>query len=218
MTDSRSRIIDRIARSTGGNFSTDSLEESFKALTVKHTLPPVQPQMEMADPVATFISEAGRNGARVTELESIAQVTPWLRDNTDNTSTSARFHLSPSILTQSLDWDGLTTTTETPTAAQSWGVVQAHTGIAETGTVMSLSDECPSGLLFLVERLVIVIAREDIVAYQEDAWQRLRARNILPRTVNWITGPSRTADIEQQIQIGAHGPREADYLVIDKPR
>lgn len=215
MTDSRRRILDRIARSTGGHYDADTIEATFQALTHNQTQAPVQPEMGLTDPVATFSSEARRNGARVAELESMAQVTQWLRDNASEATTEACFHLSPSIVGGALDWSGLNTTTETPAAAGSWGVVQAHTGIAETGTVMSLSDECPSGLLFLVERLVVVISRRDIVAYQEEAWQRLRARGALPRTVNWITGPSRTADIEQQIQIGAHGPREADYLLID---
>ena len=37
----------------------------------------------------------------------------------------------------------------------------------------------------------------------------------LPRTVNFITGPSRSADIEQTIQYGAHGPRRLHILIID---
>ncbi|MDO3386657.1 LUD domain-containing protein [Gilvimarinus sp. SDUM040013] len=217
MTDSRSRILDRIARHTGGEYDADSIEASFQALAQSQTVNSVQPEMGLTDPIATFIEEARRNGARVANLKSMDQVTQWLRDNARHTSTEVRFHLAPNIIDRSLDWSGLNTTEQTPAAAGSWGVVQAHTGIAETGTVMSLSNECPSGLLFLVERLVIVIARKDIVGYQEDAWQRLRACSALPRTVNWITGPSRTADIEQQIQIGAHGPREADYLIIDSP-
>ncbi len=216
MTDSRSRILDRIGRSTGGHYDAETIEATFQALCRTHTVESVPPEMGLTDPVTTFTAEARRNGARVAALDSVAQVTQWLRDHARDAATDPLFHLSPSVLGRSLDWSGLTTTEETPAAAGSWGVVQAHTGIAETGTVMSLSSECPSGLLFLVERLVVIIERQAIVGYQEEAWQRLRAEGALPRTVNWITGPSRTADIEQQIQIGAHGPREADYLVIDE--
>jgi L-lactate dehydrogenase complex protein LldG len=37
----------------------------------------------------------------------------------------------------------------------------------------------------------------------------------LPRTVNFITGPSRTGDIEQRIVLGAHGPRRLHIVVVD---
>ena len=37
----------------------------------------------------------------------------------------------------------------------------------------------------------------------------------LPRTVNFITGPSRTGDIEQRIELGAHGPRRLHIVVVD---
>jgi len=50
----------------------------------------------------------------------------------------------------------------------------------------------------------------------EEGWDRLRAvcGERLPRSVNLITGPSRSADIEQKLQLGAHGPRRlVIYLV-----
>jgi L-lactate dehydrogenase complex protein LldG len=37
----------------------------------------------------------------------------------------------------------------------------------------------------------------------------------LPRTVNLITGPSRTGDIEQRIQLGAHGPRRLHIVLVE---
>ena len=52
----------------------------------------------------------------------------------------------------------------------------------------------------------------------EDAWDRLRAaegEGRLPRTVNFITGPSRTGDIEQTIQMGAHGPRRLHVILVE---
>jgi len=49
----------------------------------------------------------------------------------------------------------------------------------------------------------------------EDAWALLRAeRCSLPRATNIITGPSRTADVEQTIQLGAHGPRRLHVLLM----
>jgi L-lactate dehydrogenase complex protein LldG len=66
--------------------------------------------------------------------------------------------------------------------------------------------------------IVIVQARQ-VVATYEDAWDRLRATRAapdgLPRTVNFITGPSRTGDIEQRIELGAHGPRRVHIVIVD---
>ena len=53
------------------------------------------------------------------------------------------------------------------------------------------------------------------MASYEDGWDLLRARGALPRTVNFITGPSRTGDIEQKIELGAHGPRRLHVILID---
>jgi L-lactate dehydrogenase complex protein LldG len=38
----------------------------------------------------------------------------------------------------------------------------------------------------------------------------------MPRTVNFITGPSRTGDIKQRIQLGAHGPRRLHIVLVDE--
>ena len=63
----------------------------------------------------------------------------------------------------------------------------------------------------------MILKRSDIVGPYEDAWQKLRdkTKGDLPRTVNMITGPSRSADIEQTLQMGAHGPKDLIILLIN---
>ena len=62
---------------------------------------------------------------------------------------------------------------------------------------------------------------DQVVATYEDGWTRLRERQrgrrhrAMPRTVNFITGPSRTGDIEQRIELGAHGPRRLHIVLIE---
>ncbi|MGD9616648.1 MAG: lactate utilization protein C [Alphaproteobacteria bacterium] len=97
--------------------------------------------------------------------------------------------------------------------------------IAETGTLMLVSGEdTPTTLNFLPDTHIVVLRAGQVVAGYEDAWDLVRARagdNTggdplgWPRTINLITGPSRTGDIEQRIQLGAHGPRRLHVVLVD---
>jgi L-lactate utilization protein LutC len=88
------------------------------------------------------------------------------------------------------------------------GVTGAFCAIAETGTLMMLSGaETPATTSLLPETHVAVLDPRRIVATMEDAWDLLRREHKQPpRAVNFISGPSRTADIEQTVTLGAHGP------------
>jgi L-lactate dehydrogenase complex protein LldG len=93
-----------------------------------------------------------------------------------------------------------------------------HAAIAETGTLMLVSGpQTPTTLNFLPETHIVLVHADQVVATYEDGWDRLRTAETskaLPRTVNFITGPSRTADIEQHIELGAHGPRRLHIVVV----
>jgi L-lactate dehydrogenase complex protein LldG len=94
----------------------------------------------------------------------------------------------------------------------------AFAGVAETGTlVLTSGPDNPTTLNFLPDTHFVVIRAEDIVSDYETVWQRLRAvygKGQMPRTVNFITGPSRSADVEQEIVLGAHGPRRLQIIVV----
>jgi len=96
------------------------------------------------------------------------------------------------------------------------GVTGAFAGIAETGTLMLLSGpETPATVSLLPETHVAVLESGRIVANMEQAWDRLRVeRGTLPRAVNFVSGPSRTADIEQTVTLGAHGPYRVLIIIV----
>ncbi|MGD9784685.1 MAG: lactate utilization protein C [Hyphomicrobiaceae bacterium] len=98
------------------------------------------------------------------------------------------------------------------------GLSHAMAGIAETGTlVIAAGAANPVTLAFLPATHVIVVAREDIVGSYEEALARVRGvfgPTGMPRTLNFISGPSRTADIGGKIVIGAHGPRSMCVVVV----
>ncbi|MDP7524513.1 MAG: LUD domain-containing protein, partial [Arenicellales bacterium] len=63
---------------------------------------------------------------------------------------------------------------------------------------------------------IVIVDKDQLVSHIEDVWLKLRALDKVPRTVNFITGPSKTADVEQTLQIGAHGPRDLHVILIAK--
>jgi L-lactate dehydrogenase complex protein LldG len=88
--------------------------------------------------------------------------------------------------------------------------------IAETGTLMLVSGAAtPTTLNFLPDTHIVVVNTRQVVATYEDGWDRLRTAGAMPRSVNFITGPSRTGDIEQHIELGAHGPRRLHIILVD---
>jgi L-lactate dehydrogenase complex protein LldG len=88
------------------------------------------------------------------------------------------------------------------------GITGAFCAIAETGTLMTLSGrETPATVSLLPETHIAIVRASRIVSGMEEAWGLARAElRRLPRAVNYISGPSRTADIEQTVTLGAHGP------------
>ena len=91
--------------------------------------------------------------------------------------------------------------------------------IAETGTLMLISGAAtPTTLNFLPDTHIVLVHADQVVAAYEDGWDRLRSAGAMPRAVNFITGPSRTGDIEQRIELGAHGPRRLHIILVDDRR
>ena len=97
-------------------------------------------------------------------------------------------------------------------------VSHALGGVAESGTAsMVTGPENPSTLNFLPDNHIVVIAAKDIAGDYERVFAKLRAtygKGQMPRTVNFITGPSRSGDIEQTLLLGAHGPRRLHLVVV----
>jgi L-lactate dehydrogenase complex protein LldG len=100
-------------------------------------------------------------------------------------------------------------------------VSHAFAAVAETGTLILTSGaDNPTTLNFLPDVHIVVVGASDVASDFEAAMACLRARfgtGAMPRTVNMITGPSRSADIEQTLILGAHGPRKLHVIVVGSP-
>jgi L-lactate dehydrogenase complex protein LldG len=102
-------------------------------------------------------------------------------------------------------------------ATDAVSVQHAFAGIAETGTLMlPSSPRRPVTLNLLADTEIAVLRASAVVGAYEEAWDRLRAEiGAMPRNVMLVTGPSRSADIEQTLELGAHGPRRLHVVLIE---
>jgi L-lactate dehydrogenase complex protein LldG len=165
---------------------------------------------------------ATQAAAQVVRVDGLAAVPAAVAAHLKAENLPAEVRLAPDPALKALPWETetLLTLSDGPARpADAVSLTTAFAGIAETGTLMLCSGpEGPTTLNFLPETHIVVLRTSQIVGPYEDAWDRLRqARGAagLPRTVNLITGPSRTADIEQTIQLGAHGPRRLCIFLVD---
>ncbi len=99
-------------------------------------------------------------------------------------------------------------------------VQHAFAAIAETGTLMLPSGpDRPTTVNLLPDTAIAVLRASRVVGPYEDAWDLLRAEHpgdsFMPRNVMLVTGPSRSADIEQTLELGAHGPRRLHVILIE---
>ncbi len=172
--------------------------------------------------VELFAEEARRVEAtvvRVPAADAAAAIAAYLSEN----NLPMEIRAAPHADLKKISWadqPGLTVREGRAQAADPVGVSPAYAGIAETGTLVLLSGPAmPVTLNFLPDTHIVVLPTDRIRGTYEDVWAALRARGpgFMPRTVNWITGPSRTADIEQTILLGAHGPRRLHIVLTDGP-
>lgn len=175
-----------------------------------------------AERLALFQSMAEDVSATVERLSDPAEIPGAVARYLSAHNLPAELKLAPAEALAAVPWDSeplLKLRRGVAEAGDAVSVTGAFAAIAETGTLMLLSGtEGPTTLNFLPDNHIVVLKASDVVGPYEAAWDRLRVargRGEMPRTVNFITGPSRTADIEQTIQLGAHGPRRLHILVIE---
>lgn len=118
-----------------------------------------------------------------------------------------------------LEWSAVGITVEARAARDTdlVGITETFCAIADTGTLMLLSGlETPATVSLLPETHIAVVPVARLVARMEDAWALVRSdHGGLPRAVNFVSGPSRTADIEQTVTLGAHGPYRVLIVLVD---
>lgn len=169
------------------------------------------------EPVAQFIRKIEAVHGAVTRVTVVEQVSEAVAAHLEQNDLPPALVVAPDPELEAVPWSNrFTVERRAANGDDRVSVTGAFAGIAETGTLALLSGpESPTTLNFLPDDHLVVLKAERIVPHMEDVWARLRAeRKTVPRTVNFITGPSKTADVEQTIQEGAHGPRRLRVILI----
>jgi len=208
LVSARERILTRIRRSAGAG---DASERAERLADPRPRAPiPAQAVSEGEDRVERFLAQARKADATVSRIAAATALpralAESLRDR--NLPAAVRMGTDP-VLAEAFGADaaGLEVSRGPGRLVEPVTLSRAHLAIAETGTlVLASGPENPVTLTFLGETHFVLLAERDLCAGFEDMWARWRAADRDPRTVNMVTGPSRSADIGQTLQLGAHGP------------
>ena len=184
-------------------------------------LVPARGQLEREDRVQLFAQLAMAVAADVQRLATVTEVPAAVSGYLRRHNLPQKLVAAPEPLLARANWDSqplLRVRVGDANASDAVGVTLAIAGVAETGTlVLASAPERPTLLAYLPETSVVVVAADWIEASYEDAWESVRAMpGGVPRSVNFVTGPSRTADIAQPLELGAHGPRRLLILIVEQ--
>ena len=186
--------------------------------------------------IAAFTAMAEEASATVARVNTMIDVPGAVADFLRMHNLPMRAALAPDPLLDAARWERRKTLELRKGRAEPFdevGISLAFRAVAETGTLVMLSGEgTPTTLNFLPETEIVILPAERVVGAYEEALAPLRTngkepaegdaenapRHTLPRVVNFITGPSRSADIEQTLQLGAHGPRRLHIIIVDDAR
>lgn len=218
----REDILSNIRRSLGVNGREapriSAVQERIRA--APRGVMPLRGQVSGDERVALFRAEAERVAATVAEVarpqDIVSEAARYLREH----NLPATLRMGADARFAELDWsETAIEVTHGPSKGDDLnGLSHAFGAIAETGTIaMTSGPGNPTTLNFLPDNHIVVLREADLMGDAESLWDRLRAaygKAIAPRTVNLITGPSRSGDIEQQIVLGAHGPRRLHIIIL----
>lgn len=187
---------------------------------------PARSRVSRAEQVALFIRNLEKEFGTVERVPDASAVPAAVADYLSAQNLPAKFVLAPDPELWALPWRDrpmLEFRSGRAEATDLVSVQHGFLGIAETGTLMlPAAPGRPTTLNLLADTEIVVLRTSRILGAYEEAWDTLRAENqdaltggFMPRNIMFVTGPSRSADIEQTLELGAHGPRRLHVVLIE---
>jgi hypothetical protein len=154
-----------------------------------------------------FMAKAEAAAASVGRVSSAAELPRAVAHELRRRNLPAAVRVGTEPTFAGLDWGAIELSHGPGRIVEPVTLSRAEFGLAETGTLaLASGPDNPVTLTFLGETHFVALRAEDVCAGFEDFWAAWRRRGLDPRTINLVTGPSRSADIGQVLQLGAHGP------------
>ncbi len=213
MSDSRAAIFARISRALAHEAAADA-PEIVQRIAAHARGPQPQWNESVRERFLEKLEKVVGTWAEVAAKENIVQA---VADYLAAQNLPQRLAVAPHPLLDGINWpEGFQAEHRRAVGDDRTSLAVAFCAIAETGSLVLLAGpDSPTTLNFLPDDFLCVLPESRIVPRMEDAWALLRAeRGTMPRATNIVTGPSRTADVEQTIQLGAHGPRRLHVLLL----
>lgn len=223
MTGSRDAILSRIRHSLDARPAETLRAEavSRRLAEAPRGLIPARGQLPRAEKLALFRAMVAKVSGGVTDVASLADVPAAVAAYLRERNLPARIRHGADPLIAGLAWadePALEIAVGASAGDDLVGLSHAQGAIAETGTlVLASGPDNPTTLNFLPDHHLVVVLADDVSGDMETEFDRLRAvhgKGHLPRNVNLVTGPSRSADIEQKLLLGAHGPRALQVILV----
>lgn len=228
MSEARERILKGIRSALKRGLLDPNIQAQLRARVAAHgrnLIPTRATALDHAGRVDLFIALAEEVQATVARVGSLAEIPEAVARYLAAENLPAELVVAPDPNMDAVPWEVrplLRIRHGRATAEDRISLTPCHAAIAETGTLMLISGrQTPTTLNFLPDTHIVIVRRDQVVASYEDGLDRLRSDNAsdkLPRVINFITGPSRTADIEQHIELGAHGPRRLHIVLLEDTR
>jgi len=210
-------VLERIRAALGVTGAEEDRRKAVAERLARHP-PGPRPAIAAADAATLLTAFRARIEARAATVErvpareaAVAAVQACLAQH----GLASAAVLSGDLL--DLDWTPLRVEARAPRADDRVGIASADLAIAETGSLAFFaSPTSPITLAFVPETHIVLVPEARIVGSLEDLWayQRAHFPELPPRAVTLVSGPSRTADIEQTIELGAHGPKRLHVILI----
>jgi L-lactate dehydrogenase complex protein LldG len=221
MSEAKSQIFSGIRRALGRGELPAEARAAADARLAEHprgTIP-ARSALGRDEKIALFVAMAETVAATVRRVAGPGDVPDAVAEYLAGQNLSTAVKAAPDPALEGIPWSKrplLSVTAGRADDGDATSLTGALAAVAETGTlVLASGPHAPSTLNFMPETHIVVLRAAQIVGAYEEAWDLLRQSGAMPRTVNWITGPSRTGDIEQQIQLGAHGPRRLHIVLVE---
>jgi L-lactate dehydrogenase complex protein LldG len=181
---------------------------------------PARSRLPHAEQVDLFVANVEREFGSVARVATGDEVPGAVGDYLAAQNLAGKLVMAPHPELQKIDWSSRPLLEIREGRAEESDMVSVQHGfaaIAETGTIMFPSAaERPTTLNILTDTEIVVLRASRVVGAYEEAWDLLRSEiGSIPRNVMLVTGPSRSADIEQALELGAHGPRRLHVVLVE---